>query len=106
MREYEIMYIVKPHLTEEETNSVVSGVESWITKTKGEVLSKEVLGLRDVATEFKGFTQGVYVIFRFLGNQVVLDDLTRRLNTSDFIIRNLIVTAESVTEKKAAEVTQ
>jgi|TARA_B100000586_G_C20104663_1_gene426698 small subunit ribosomal protein S6 len=95
-KEYEILYIIKPHLGDEKTKIINDNLQSWITSSGGEVTLFKDLGLRDLGTEFNKNKQGYYSLCQFKGNEKVLTELNEKLGVTEDIIRYLNVKLEDV----------
>ena len=65
MRTYEALYIIQPEVTEDEAQTIASGVESLITEDGGAIVRSEIWGKRRLAYEVKRFNEGIYVLVRF-----------------------------------------
>ena len=63
MRNYEIMFIVRPTLGEDEVKKVVKDFSEIITKNGGKVTKEENMGQRELAYEIKDFKSGYYFVF-------------------------------------------
>jgi small subunit ribosomal protein S6 len=90
MRNYEVMFIMKPNLEEEKRNELIEKFKS-IIQTNGEVESVEEWGLRKLAYEINKLNEGYYVLTRFKAGIDVPKELDRIFKISDNIIRHLIV---------------
>ncbi len=101
--EYEILFIMKPHLGEEIYTETITTFQSWITSTGGEIVSLKPLGTRELATIFNKFSQGYYVQCHFKGNNATLDEIQNRVRVSEIIFRQLVVTIDSIIEKPRPE---
>lgn len=106
MKEYEILYILKPTLSADALKSVNEKVKEWITSTGGKIDLYNEMGLRDIATEFQKFNTGYYVQIQFTCGQPTLNELHEKLAVTEDIFRHLIVTMASIRPKKKEEVTQ
>ena len=60
-RTYEVMFIVRPDMPEEEQDRLVSTLENNVASTGGTVKNIERLGKRRLAYEVRGFHDGIYV---------------------------------------------
>jgi len=94
MQKYELTVIVRPELTEEERDKVLAKVESVITTAKGEILSRDMWGRRDLAYPIKKYTEGIYILFTFTAPSEATQDIDYRVKINDDIIRHLIVKAD------------
>ncbi len=100
MKEYEVLFILKPQLSEEERQQVLDAFQGWITKTKGEILMFEQIGLRDLAYEIEDQNKGFYVQCQFKGGNETLDEIAKRTHVEERIIRHLLVDLASTSGKK------
>lgn len=103
MREYEILYIIKPHLPEEDYTKIIQNFEGWITQKGGELLLSNPIGLKELATVFDKQTSGYFVQCQFKGNNEVLDEIHTRLAVSESIFRHLLVSLDSILQKPGSK---
>tara|TARA_B100001142_G_C14133451_1_gene577782 strand:+ start:443 stop:787 length:345 start_codon:yes stop_codon:yes gene_type:complete len=94
-KEYEILYIIKPNLGEEETNKINNNIQSWIKSSGGEVITFKSLGLRDLGTEFKKNKQGYYALCQFKADNAVLAELNEKLRVTESVLRYINIKLES-----------
>ncbi len=104
MKEYEILFIVKPHQSDETNQEVVSTFEKWITSTGGEVTLMKPWGLKELATVFDKHTHGYYVQCQFKAGNETLNEIKNRLAVSEVIFRHLMVTLDSIQSSKPPKV--
>jgi small subunit ribosomal protein S6 len=91
LRTYEALYIIRPDLTDEETQAVALEVEGLITSNGGVIVRPEVWGKKRLAYEVKHFNEGVYVLLRFQAEAEFPKILEQYFRISDQVIRNLVV---------------
>lgn len=95
MRQYEIMFIVKPTLSEEEVKKVVTNFSDIITNNGGKVLETKDMGQRELAYEIKNFKSGFYYIFEVeTDNDKAIKEFDRLALISNDIVRHLITKVE------------
>ncbi len=95
MRKYEIMFIVKPTLSEEETKNVISSFEKVLTDNKAKIVGKKDMGQRDLAYEIKKFKSGYYYLFNIEANDdKAVREFDRLALISKDVIRHLITKVE------------
>ena len=87
IREYEIIYIMKPDLTDEEQKNLIKKVEDIIAENQGVLLRTTPMGKRKLFHETKGQLRGAFVHSVFLGNNKLVPELERRLRIDENIIR-------------------
>jgi small subunit ribosomal protein S6 len=99
MNEYEMIFIAQPSLSEEESETVASEMES-IVKEQGAEVQIERWGKRKLAYEVKKCREGYYFLFTIHGEASTIEELERRLKLDDRVLRYLAVRTDL--EKKRA----
>ncbi len=102
-RKYEVMFIVRPDIEEEEIEKLISGFEATVTTGGGEVKSIERMGRRRLAYTVRKFNDGVYVLMHLAANGPVVAELERRLRVSEPVIKFITVRTDEE-EKRVAKV--
>lgn len=91
MRNYEIMFIVKPTLSEEEIKKVVENFATVLTSNGAKVIETKEMGQRELAYEIKKFKSGYYFVFEVEAeNDTATKEFDRLALISNDIIRHLI----------------
>lgn len=103
MRYYEVLFIVKPTLTEGETNEKLEFVKGILTKNGGEIESVVPMGTRKLAYAIKKHERGTYFVIYFKAPPSLIAELQRVLCITEDIIRFLIVKYETKKEIAAWE---
>jgi small subunit ribosomal protein S6 len=101
VRQYELVYILSPDATEQETTELHTQVESIIARYQGEMLKTENWGRRRMAFRIGKHREGTYVLEVFKGTGELTKEIDRRLKVIDNVIRHLIVRVDE--ELKVAE---
>ncbi len=98
-REYELMYIVRPDLDEEQVRATMDEVTSMVAGRGGEVVKSSLWGRRRLAYLVAGFHDGYYVVAetRLPGDQ--LGEIERQLRLSETVIRHMITIARPVRQE-------
>jgi len=91
MRNYELMFILRPDLEADAVQANVEKFANIITENGGEVTKNEVLGKRRLAYEIQKHRDGIYVLYNFRANAETVKELDRILRISDDVIRHIIV---------------
>lgn len=86
---YELMYIINPTLTEEETEAVVEKFKALVEQ-HGTLDEMELMGKRKLAYEINYLTEGYYVLVKFTSAPEFPAELDRILGITDGVIRSLI----------------
>jgi small subunit ribosomal protein S6 len=90
-RDYECCALFKPDLEPEELDAQVEAVSSLITNRGGKVERTDRWNKRLLAYPIKQYTDGYYVVYRFVANTTMMPDLNYHLRYSDSILRYLVL---------------
>jgi small subunit ribosomal protein S6 len=63
MRQYELMMIINPDLTEGERTDLITTIETEITQAGTTVVSRDHGGEKDLAYRIHGSTKGYYLLY-------------------------------------------
>ena len=102
-RLYEVMYIVRPDVVDEELDTLVAGFETTVTNGGGTVKQSEKWGRRKLAYTVRKFNDGNYVLLTIEANGVVVAELERRLRVTEPVIKYITVRMDEE-EKRLAKV--
>ena len=86
---YEVLYVLNPNLTEEETQTIVEKFKTLIEQN-GTVDEMEEWGKRKLAYEINYLTEGYYVLVKFTSGPELPAELDRILGITDGVIRSLV----------------
>lgn len=86
---YELMYIINPNLSEEETAAVVEKFKALVEQN-GTLEGMEEMGKRKLAYEINYISEGYYVLVKFTSGPDFPAELDRVLGITDGILRSLI----------------
>jgi small subunit ribosomal protein S6 len=89
-RNYELMFIVRPDMVEEELNKLISTLESSVTAASGTAKS-EVWGKRRLAYRVGKFNDGIFVLMLLETTGAVVHEVERRLRVTEPVIKFLTV---------------
>ena len=98
-REYELMFILKPDLTEEEKDKIVTQATEWVTSSGGEVTEVDKVGTRKLAYRIEGHREGFYVLIRLKAVGDTVKEVERRLKVSDSVIKFISVRVDEELKK-------
>ena len=90
-RQYELMYIVSPDVTEDDVAQLHTRVEEIVQQLGGGVDKTENWGRRRLAYEIRRHREGTYVVELVSGPASMLAELDRRLRVMDQLLRHLVV---------------
>lgn len=91
MREYEVVYIIKPNFEEERYAQIIEKYNALIQSNGGEILKTEPWGKRRLAYEIDKLREGYYVLLRINGEPDLPQELERNFKIADEIMRYLVV---------------
>jgi len=91
MRTYELMFILRPDMPEEEQDKLVSTLENQIQAAGGTVKSVERMGKRRLAYLVRNFNDGIYVLLTLEGEGGMVKEIERRLRVNEPVIKFLTV---------------
>ncbi len=86
---YEVLYVLNPNLTEEETQGVVEKFKTLIEQN-GTIDEMDEWGKRKLAYEINYLTEGYYVLVKFTSGPEFPAELDRILGITDGVIRSLV----------------
>ncbi|NIK79281.1 small subunit ribosomal protein S6 [Paenibacillus castaneae] len=90
MRKYEVMYIIRPDVEQENLQAIVDKFHGIISNG-GEVTKQDVSGKRRLAYEINKLRDGYFVLVHFNATTEVVNELDRIMKITDEVIRSLIV---------------
>src|ERR1700690_4609477 len=90
-RTYELMFIVRPDMAEEEQDKLISTLETAVTSSGGNMKSVEKMGKRRLSYMVRRFHDGVYILLTLEGGGGLIHELERRLRVTEPVIKFLTV---------------
>ena len=91
MRDYELVVIINPEVTEENLGAVTDRIGGWITDGGGEVTNVNVWGRRRLAYTIDERREGTYVIIQLKTTAQATTELDRSLRLAEDVLRHLLV---------------
>ncbi|MDY3132899.1 MAG: 30S ribosomal protein S6 [Campylobacter lanienae] len=98
MRHYELLFILKPTLTEDEVKVKADFIKEIITKNGGEIASVVEMGTRKLAYKIDRYERGTYFVIYFKAPTQLIAELVRNLRITEEVIRFLPVKYENKKE--------
>ena len=96
MRNYEIMFIVRPTLSEDEIKGVVKSFEKVLTDNGAKEVNVKEMGQRELAYEIKKFKSGYYYVVTLeAADNKAIKEFDRLALISNDIIRHLVTKLEA-----------
>ena len=102
-RLYEVMFILRPDVSEEDTDKLIAGFTTTVTNGGGAVKTAEKMGRRKLAYMVRRFNDGNYVLLTIEANGAVVLELERRQRVTEPVIKFITVRMDEE-EKRLAKV--
>lgn len=91
LAQYELMYILRPDLGEEQLTQDIERFNEMITREGGVVEKTDKWGRRKLSYEIDKQTEGFYVVVSFQGEGTISNELNRLLKIHDDVVRSMTV---------------
>jgi len=90
-RTYEVMFIVRPDMVDEDQDKLISSLESSVTSAGGTVNNVEKMGKRRLAYTVRKFQDGLYLLLTLEASGQAVAELERRLRVTEPVIKFITV---------------
>ena len=90
-RAYEVMFIVRPDVMEEDMDKLISTLQGHATTAGATVQNTEKMGRRRLAYDVKKFQDGQYVLFTLQADGKAIHELERRMRVAEQVIKYITV---------------
>ncbi|MDC0558821.1 30S ribosomal protein S6 [Candidatus Izimaplasma bacterium] len=94
MRKYEIMYIIRPTVLEDDRKVLIEELHKIFTDAGSEILEVKEWGTRDLAYEIQKHRKGFYVVLTVNTEDEARAEFDRVVRIKEDIIRHLIIKLE------------
>lgn len=94
MKLYELLFVVKNELSEEQVNDLASVLINYITGNNGEICFSHYFGIRNLAYEIQKNKKGHYFLIHFNFEPSKVQELDKIIRLNEDIIRHIIVNIE------------
>ena len=102
-RSYEVMFIVRPDMTDEDVDKLISTLQSQITAAGGSMQNSERMGKRRLAYMVRNFREGLYILLTVDASGEAIHELERRLRVTEPVIKFITVRID-LEQKRLAKV--
>jgi small subunit ribosomal protein S6 len=99
MRNYEIIFIVRPDVTDEDVDKLIAQMEGVVAGAGGQLEKVEKLGRRRLAYRVEKQREGIYILFRLQGSGDTVKEFERRLKVLDAVIKYLTIRIDEDLER-------
>jgi len=100
MQLYESIFIVRPSLTDEDTNKIIERMKGVVEKSGASILKTENWGRKKLAYEVKRERKGTFVYLYFRSEGSVISELERSYRLEDSVIKFLTVRLDQEAPQK------
>ena len=90
-RTYELMFILRPDMVEEEVEKLISTLESHVVTAGGTVKGTDKMGKRRLAYNVRKFHEGNYILLTLEGTGEMIHEVERRLRVAEPVIKFITV---------------
>ena len=92
MRNYEIMFIVRPDVEETALKNTVKSLEKVLTDRKAKITLSKELGQKEFAYEIKKFKSGFYFLYNIEAtNDEAIKEFDRVARIDENVVRHLVL---------------
>jgi small subunit ribosomal protein S6 len=91
MELYESLFIIRPSVSDEETNALIEKMKGVADKTGAQFIKAENLGKKKLAYEVRRERKGTYAYFYFKAPNHTVGELERAYRLEDNIIKFLTI---------------
>jgi len=100
-RIYELMFILRPDMTEEDQDKLIFNLEGQVGTAGGTVKSVERMGKRRLAYLVRKFQDGIYVLMVLEGDGAMVKEVERRLRVTEPVIKFITVRVDEEQKRLA-----
>jgi len=100
-RTYELMFIVRPDMPEEEQEKLIASLQTQVGNAGGTVKSVEKMGKRRLAYLVRKFQDGLYMMMVLEGEGGMVKEVERRLRVTEPVIKFITVRVDEEQKRLA-----
>jgi small subunit ribosomal protein S6 len=101
MRNYELIFIVRPDVADDEVQKLITQMEGVVTAAGGKVDKVEKMGRRRLAYRVEKQREGFYVLFYAQGTGEMVHEFERRLKVTDAVIKHMTICTDEIIQRAA-----
>ncbi len=94
MRKYELMFIVRTDIEENEVKNVVSSLKKTLTDNHAKILEEKELGQKELAYEIKKHKTGYYFLITVEASSAAVKEFERVILINENVLRHIVVKVE------------
>jgi len=104
MNHYELLFVLKPTLTDEETKAQVAKVQDDITAQDGNIVATDDMGMRKLAYPVEKNERGYYTVIYFQAPGAAIAEIERLLRINEEVLK--FMTVKYSNKKEIAQFTK
>ena len=104
-RIYEVMFIVRPDMADEDLEKLVTTLENNATHAGAKIKNTERMGKRRLAYVVRGFADGNYILMTLESDGKAIHEVERRLRVTEPVIKFITVRVDE-TQKRVDKLTK
>jgi small subunit ribosomal protein S6 len=98
-RTYEVMFIVRPDMADEDVDKLVSTLESNANTAGAKIQATERWGKRKLAYDVRRFAEGNYILMKVDADGKAIHEVERRLRVTEPVIKFITVRTDEKQKK-------
>ncbi len=91
MNHYELLFVLKPTLTDEETQAQIAKIQENITAQEAEIVATDDMGMRKLAYPVEKNERGYYTVVYFKAPGAAIAEIERLLRINEEILKFMTV---------------
>jgi small subunit ribosomal protein S6 len=91
MNHYELLFVLKPTLTDEETKAQIAKIQDSITAQDATIVATDDMGMRKLAYPVEKNERGYYTVTYFQAPGVAIAEIERQLRINEEILKFMTV---------------
>ncbi len=91
MKNYEIMYIVKPDVEQDALNNIIERLSKTITSYGSTIVEHKEMGLKDLAYEIQHYRRGYYILQQVNATNEAINEFNRIARITEEVMRFIVV---------------
>lgn len=99
MRKYEIMYILRPDLEDDQVKAVKEKLASILTGNGAEINDQKEMGKRRLAYEINDYNTGIYEVLYVSADSAAINEFDRLVKIDSDVIRFMTIKDERKPEE-------
>ena len=98
-RTYEVMFIVRPDMQDEDVDKLVANLESNANTAGAKIQTTERWGKRKLAYDVRRFSEGNYILLKVDADGKAIHEVERRLRVAEPVIKFITVRTDEKQKK-------